>query len=32
MRLQRGYIKESDEATATDWISQQLEALGLKLT
>ncbi|AFZ18811.1 hypothetical protein [Allocoleopsis franciscana] len=30
--LQRGYANETDEATATTWINEQLEALGVELT
>jgi hypothetical protein len=29
--LQRGSTNETDEATATAWINQQLEALEVKL-
>jgi hypothetical protein len=27
-----GYANETDEATATDWIDLQIEALGVSLT
>jgi hypothetical protein len=30
--FQRGYANETDEATATTWINEQLEALNIKLT
>ena len=28
----RGYANETDEATATTWINQQIEILGVELT
>jgi hypothetical protein len=30
--LRRGYANETDEATTTTWINEQLETLGVKIS